>query len=147
MFDLEGAIKTAIKAKDPVALSAWRSLKAKVAIKLTEAGRGEQPLTERELAALARREIRERKESNEFLKEGQPEFSANERIAALLEPLLPSQPSPEELEALIAKSIAEVDPAGPREMGKVMAALRQAAPGLDMAAASARVKELLAAKG
>lgn len=147
MFDLEGAIKTAIKAKDPVALSAWRSLKAKVAIKLTEAGRGEQPLTEQELAALARREIRERKESNEFLKEGQPEFGANERIAALLEPLLPSQPSPEELEALIAKAIAEVDPAGPREMGKVMAALRQAVPGLDMAAASARVKELLAERG
>lgn len=144
MFDLDGAIRDAMKARDAVALAAYRSLKTKVGVKVAETGRDHKPLTEEELVALARREIKERKESNEFLGEDNPDYAANARMVEILEKLLPSQPSAEEMEALIQQVIAEVAPAGPKEMGKVMAALRQASPGLDMGAASARVKELLA---
>ena len=66
--------------------------------------------------------------------------------------LLPAALSEEESEALIQQVMAEVNPSGPKEMGRVMAALRQAAlnrgsTGLDMGAASVRVKALLQQRG
>lgn len=144
MLDLDGEIKRALKEKDRAALVGYRSLKAKVMNKLTEPGRGVgKALSEEELLALVRREIKERQESNEYLQPDRAEHQENARIIAVLGEQLPRQLSPDELEALIRETLDEVKPAGPREMGKVMAALRQV-PGVDMAAASARVKALLA---
>jgi hypothetical protein len=144
MFDLDGAIKSALKSKDQAALVGYRSLKAKVLNKLTEPGRGQgKPLSDEELLALVRREIKERNESNEFLDAARPEYQENARIVAVLERLLPRGLSDEELDTAIRRVLEEVKPSGPREIGKVMAALRQI-PGVDMAAASARVKALLA---
>ncbi|MBI4083735.1 MAG: GatB/YqeY domain-containing protein [Candidatus Lambdaproteobacteria bacterium] len=146
MLDVEAAIKTALRAKDTVALTAYRAVKAKMLLKLTEAGRAQgQPLGEEELAALIRREIRERQESNEFLKPEQPEHAVNSRIIATLEQHLPRQLSAEETDGLIRQVIGEVGAAGPRDMGKVMAALKAKGAHIDMARASARVKELLQA--
>ncbi|MCZ6646804.1 MAG: GatB/YqeY domain-containing protein, partial [SAR324 cluster bacterium] len=64
----------------------------------------------------------------------------------VLEQHLPAAMSPEDSEAAIQKALQEVEPAGPKDMGKVMAVLRQSAPTIDMGAASGRVKELLVAK-
>ena len=52
MIDLDAHLKTAMKAKDPVAVTAYRSLKSKVLLKLSEAGRPQgKELTEEEFAA------------------------------------------------------------------------------------------------
>ena len=147
MLDIDAEIKNALKSRNSTALAAYRALKTKVMVKLTEAGRESgKPITEDELMACAKREIKERQESNEFLAEGDPKRTENEGIVAILEKLLPEQLSPEAMEEAIQKIFAKLNPSGPQEMGKVMGALRSV-EGLDMGAASARVKELLAAKG
>jgi uncharacterized protein YqeY len=148
MIDIDAHIKTAMKAKDPVALTAYRSLKQKVTYKLNEAGRpGDKPLTEEEFVAAVKREIKERVDANGFLKPGDAAHAENARIAAILETHLPKALGAGELEAVIQKAIADAGAAGPKDFGKVMGALKKAGPGIDMAAASARVKALLEAKG
>jgi uncharacterized protein len=147
MIDLDTHIKTAMKAKDTVALTAYRSLKTKVLVKLSEAGRTPgKELTEEEFAAAAKREIKERAEANEFLKPDHATHQENTKIIAILESHLPKGMSAEEMESAIQKAIAETNPAGPKEMGKVMAALKKAGGAIDMGAASARIKALLEAK-
>ena len=146
MLDIDAEIKNALKSKNTTALAAYRALKTKVMVKLTEAGRESgKPLTEEELIACAKREIKERAESNEFLPEGDPKRVENNGIVAVLEKHLPAQLSPEAMEAAIQDVFARLSPQGPQDMGKVMGALR-GVEGLDMGAASARVKALLAAK-
>lgn len=116
-------------------------------MKLSEAGRDagdRDALSEEEMTALVRKEIKERHESNEYLAESQPDYAVNAGIIAELEQHLPAAMSAEDMEAAIQQAIAAAQPQGPKEMGKVMAALRRSAPGIDMGAASARVKELLA---
>jgi uncharacterized protein YqeY len=147
MIDVESQIKAALKARDPAALTAWRSVKAKIGLKLTEAGRGSgKPLAEEEQLAILRKEIRERQESNEFLKPGDAKFDENRRIIAILEAHLPRPLGAAETDALIEKVLAETGAQGPRDMGKVMAALRNSGAALDMAAVSTKVKERLQAK-
>jgi len=147
MIDIDAHIKTAMKARDPVALTAYRSLKQKALLKLTEAGRPSgKALTEEEFAALAKREIKERAESNEFLKPGDTTYEENARIMTILESHLPKGLGAAELEALVQQAIAETGAAGPKDFGKVMGTLKKAGAALDMAAASARVKALLEQK-
>ncbi len=129
-------------------LTCWRAVKAKAEAKAKEAGReAGQALSEEEQLAILRKELKERAEANEYREQIHPEFAVNRGVAEILEAHLPQAPSAEETDALIARAIAEVNPAGPREMGKVMAALRQADPALDMAYASGKVKALLQERG
>ena len=152
MLDIDAEIRRALKAKDHTALTGYRSLKAKGEVRMSEPGRREDTAPGREKKALGpeewealiRREVKERRESNEYLDPARPEYGVNARIVELLEAHLPKALEAEELEAVIAKAIAEANPSGPRDMGKVMAALREV-PGVDMKAASARVKERLQA--
>ena len=142
-FNVDEAIKKAMKEKNASALAAYRSLKTKILNKLTEAGRGQdKPLSDEELVALVKREVKERQEANEFLDASRPEHQENRQIIAVLETLLPAQMSAEAMEAAIRKVIADTGAAGPQDLGKVMGALKKV-PGLDMGAASARVKALL----
>ncbi|MDH5751196.1 MAG: GatB/YqeY domain-containing protein [Deltaproteobacteria bacterium] len=143
-FDLDDAIKTALKEKDKAALAGYRSLKAKVMNKLTEPGRGVgKPLNDEEMLGLAKKEVRERMEANEYLDESREEYQENARIIQVLEKLLPAQLGGEALESAVRKAIEESGASGMQDLGKVMAALRQVA-GVDMGAASKLVKEILA---
>ena len=147
MLDVDAEIRKALKGKDHPALLGYRSVKAKMGAKMTEAGRGEdKTLSEEEVQAVIAREIKERREANEYLDESRPEHSENARIASLLEAHLPARLSSEEQEAAIQAALAGAQAAGPKDMGKVMGALRTV-QGLDMGRASARVKELLAELG
>ncbi|MBI3992773.1 MAG: GatB/YqeY domain-containing protein [Candidatus Lambdaproteobacteria bacterium] len=145
MLDLDAAIKTALKSKDATALAAYRALKTKVMVKLTEAGReGHRPLSDEELHALLRKEIKERHESNEFLDPAGETYRTNAGIVAILDAHLPKLLSAEQADALIRQVIAATGAAGPRDLGNVMKALRDSGQPLDMKAVSTRVKELLA---
>jgi uncharacterized protein YqeY len=63
----------------------------------------------------------------------------------VIEAYLPAQLSDAELDALVAQCIADAGAASPRDMGKVMALLKQRAAGrADIAALSQRVKAKLA---
>ena len=145
MLDIDAAIKTALKSRDATALAAWRALKTKVMVKLTEAGReGHKPLSDEELHTLLRREIKERHESNEFLDPAGETYRTNAGIIAILDAHLPKLLSPEEADALIRRVIAATGAAGSKDLGQVMKALRDSGRPLDMKAVSARVRELLA---
>lgn len=143
MLDVDAAIKGALKARDRAGLTGYRALKAKIGTKLTEAGRGDQPLGESELEALIRREVKERRESNEYMQPGQPAYEENARIVEVLEAHLPKALSAEATAAAVAKAIADSGAEGPGDMGKVMGALK-GVPCLDMRAASNQVNEALA---
>ena len=145
MLDLDAAIKQALKSKDHAALTAFRAVKAKAMNKLTEPGRGtDKPLTEPELTALVQREIKERNESNEYLKPDHPDHQENARIIEVLSDYVPKALDGEALEAVIRKAIADSGAAGPKDMGKVMGALKSRFAGqMDMSKASGLVKDLL----
>jgi len=145
MIDLDAKVKEAMKAKDPVVLNAYRSLKAKAMVKQNEAGRGTASLTEEEFGAVVKREVRERQEANEFLKPGHPTYDENASIISLLEGLLPKMLGADELEALVKKVISETGAKSAQDMGKVMGSLKKSGQPIDMGAASARVKALLSA--
>jgi len=129
MLDVDAAIKTAIKAQQKDALAGYRSLKTKIATILTEAGRGDKPLTEDELEALIRRELKERGESNEFSQPGQGDHDKNALIIEMMEALLPRTLSPADTAAAVQQAIAGSGAVGTRDMGKVMGALMKAHKG------------------
>lgn len=82
-------------------------------------------LNDDEVLAVLMKEVKMRQDSlEEFTKAGREELAeqAKQEIA-ILRKYLPEQLSDEELKALVEEAVAETGAAGPKDMGKVMAAL------------------------
>ena len=82
-------------------------------------------LNDDEVLAVLVKEVKMRQDSlEEFAKAGRDELveQAKQEIA-ILRKYLPEQLSDEELRALVEEAVAETGAAGPKDMGKVMAAL------------------------
>ncbi len=133
---------TAMKARNTTVLNGWRSVKSKANQQLTEKGRHGKPLNEEELLTLIRREVRERKETNEHLAKDAPEYTDNLVVIQVLKAHLPADLSEEALEKAILQAIEQSGAKGPQDMGKAMQVLR-GTPGVNMGKASQRVKALL----
>lgn len=114
-------MKTAMKAKDAVALEALRAIKAAIIMAKTEAGAAE-GLTEDQEVKMLQRLVKMRKDSAEiFTTQNRPDLAEPELAQiAVIEAFLPAQLSEEEVEAIIAKIIAETGASGIASMGKVM---------------------------
>ena len=114
-------MKTAMKAKDAVALEALRAIKAAIIMAKTEAGAAE-GLTEDQEIKMLQRLVKMRKDSAEiFTTQNRPDLAEPELAQiAVIEAFLPAQLSEEEVEAIIAKIIAETGASGIASMGKVM---------------------------
>lgn len=112
----------AYKAKDSVRLAVLRHLKTAAKNRQVELLR---PLTDDELVELVARQIKQRKESVEqYEKHGRAELAAVEAAELLvLAGYMPTQLSDDELNAAITRFITETGANGPKDMGKVMAAL------------------------
>ena len=136
----------AMKAKDAVRLSTLRSVKAAITLaKTAEGASGE--LTDQDIVKIIQKLVKQRKESaQQYTDAGRPELADNELAeAAVMEVYLPKQLSEAELEAELAKIIAEVGASKPQDMGKVMGVATKRLAGLaDGRAISAKVKQLLA---
>jgi uncharacterized protein YqeY len=90
--------------------------------------------------------IKQRRESIElYEKGGRPELAAKEQgEISIIERFLPQQLSDAEAEAAVKAVIAETGAAGMKDMGRVMAALKERHAGqIDPAKASQAVKRLL----
>ena len=113
-------MKTAMKAKDAVALEALRAIKAAIIMAKTEAGAAE-GLTEDQEIKMLQRLVKMRKDSAEiFTAQNRPDLAEPELAQiAVIEAFLPAQLSAEE-EAIIAKIISETGANGIAAMGKVM---------------------------
>jgi hypothetical protein len=105
-----------------------------------------QGLTEDEVIEVIAREVKKRKEScEEYLKAGRQDIAEGlqEEVAILMN-YLPEQMSEDQIRSLVEKVMAEVQPASPKDMGKVMGRLMPKVKGkADGKLVSSIVKELL----
>jgi uncharacterized protein YqeY len=114
-------MKEAMKAKDSVALEALRAIKSAIILAKTEAGAAE-GLTEADEIKMLQRLVKMRKDSYEiFTAQNRPDLAEPELAQiAVIEKFLPAQLSETEVEAIVAKIIAETGASGIASMGKVM---------------------------
>ncbi len=114
-------MKEAMKAKDSVALEALRAIKSAIILAKTEAGAAE-GLTEADEIKMLQRLVKMRKDSYEiFTAQNRPDLAEPELAQiAVIEKFLPAQLSEAEVEAIVAKIIAETGASGIAFMGKVM---------------------------
>lgn len=114
-------MKEAMKAKDSVALEALRAIKSAIILSKTEAGAAE-GLTEADEIKMLQRLVKMRKDSYEiFTAQNRPDLAEPELAQiAVIEKFLPAQLSEAEVEAIVAKIIAETGASGIASMGKVM---------------------------
>lgn len=143
---IQADIMSAMKAKETVRLASLRAIKAAILLaKTAEGSTGE--LTDQDIVKIIQKLVKQRKESAEqYNAAGRPELAENELAeAAAMDVYLPRQLTEAELEAELAKIIAETGASKPSDMGKVMGVATKRLAGLaDGRAISATVKKLLA---
>ncbi len=138
-------MKAAMRAKEAERLGTIRMLQA--AIKQREVDE-RITLDDTQVMSVLEKMIKTRKEALEQFRAGAREDLAEKeaREIAQLQVYLPEQLSAAELEAVIAAAIASTGATTIKDMGKVVAAVKQQAAGrADMAAVSAAIKAKLGA--
>ena len=138
-------IKSAMLAKNEVALRSLRAVKAAILLAKTAEG-AKETLGDEEEIKILQKLVKQRKDSLEiFEKQNRPELAQKEKEEIdVIEKYLPAQLSPEELKGIIEKIIADTGASSPADMGKVMGvATKQLSGKADGKAISAIVKELL----
>jgi uncharacterized protein YqeY len=144
-------MKEAMKAGDKERLATVRMIQAALKDKDIEArGLGKEPASDEEILSLLQKMIKQRTESASVYEQGgRPELAANERAEiAIIESFLPKQIDEAEMKAAVEAAIVETGAAGPKDMGKVIGALKGTFAGrMDFGKASGLVKAALAAKG
>ena len=137
-------LKAAMRAQDRRRVSGLRLVTA--ALKQVEVDERVE-LTDARVLAVLEKMLKQRRDSlAQYEAAGRAELAEQEAFEiALIEQYLPRQLSAEELDTLITDAIDATGAASMRDMGKVMGIVKERAAGrVDMAAASARVKERLA---
>jgi uncharacterized protein YqeY len=114
-------MKEAMKAKDTVALEALRAIKSAIILAKTEVGAAD-GLTKADEIKMLQRLVKMRKDSYEIFTAQYRLDLAEPELAqiAVIEKFLPAQLSETEVEAIVAKIIAETGATGIASMGKVM---------------------------
>ena len=122
------AIKTAMRARDKIALSALRGLNA--AIKNEEIAAGGS-LDEARVQGLIRTQVKQLNETIEgFAAAGRSDEAEEEQAkVAVLEAFLPQPLSESEVDALIAQAMQETGAASIKDMGRVMGLVNSRAAG------------------
>jgi uncharacterized protein YqeY len=145
--DINTALKGAMKSGDKRRVSTLRLVNSALKNADIEArGLGKAALSDDDLLGLLQKMIKQRHESIElYEKGGRADLAAQEREeVAIISAYLPQQMSEDEAKAAIAAAIGETGAQGMKDMGKVMAALKQRYAGrMDFGKASPVVKDLL----
>jgi uncharacterized protein YqeY len=141
-------LKTAMKEKNARTLSTVRLILAKLKERDIDArGKGNaEGIAEAEIQQMLQGMVKQRRESIElYEKGGRQELAQQERDEiAVIESFLPQQMGDPEIEAAIRAAIAETGAASAKDMGRVMALLRERHAGqMDMSKASGAAKKLL----
>lgn len=146
---LAAALKDAMKSKDAPRLSTVRLIQAEIKtrdIANRTAGKGD--ASDDEILQILAKMVKQREESAKIYEDNaRPELAAKERAEiVVVQDFMPKQLSEADVRANVAAAIAEVGAAGPKDMGKVMAVLKERYAGqMDFAKASSTLKELLSA--
>src|SRR5438445_7175498 len=138
----------AMRAKDELRLSVLRGIKSAITYKETEKIR---KLDETESIQLLQTLVKQRKESiDQFTKGNRPELADKEsKELAIIETYLPAGASEAEMDAAIAKAIAETSATSIKQMGAVVKAAKTTLEGktVDGKALSDRVRDRLSKLG
>jgi uncharacterized protein YqeY len=113
-------IKTAMKAKDTVALESLRAIKSALLLAQTSGAGGE--LSEADETKLIQKLVKQRKDSASiFTEQGRDDLATPELAqAAIIEQFLPEQLTEEEIEKVVVQTIDAIGAEGMKDMGKVM---------------------------
>jgi uncharacterized protein YqeY len=141
-------LKASMRAKDTRTLSAVRLILTGLKERdvAARSSGNQEGIADPEILRLLQGMIKQRRESIALYQQGKrPELARQEEEEiAVIESFLPRQMSEEETAAAARAAIAETGAAGVKDMGRVMAALRERYAGvIDLARAGAIVKQLL----
>lgn len=144
---LTDEVKTAMKAGDRSRLSTLRLIQSAITDRdIANRGTGKDAASDDDILQILAKMVKQREESAKAFEDGgRPELAANERAEiGIIRGFLPRQMDEAETEAAIRDAIAQTGAAGVKDMGKVMAVLREAYTGqMDFGRASSTVKSLL----
>lgn len=120
-------IKTAMKAKDTVALNVVRGLKSALKYAAIEKLGAEGELGEADALAVVRKEIKKRQDSvASYEQAGRQDLADTEKAEiTVLEKYLPAAMSAEEITRLVESVITELGATSKKEMGAVMKVLQE----------------------
>jgi uncharacterized protein YqeY len=120
-------MKASMRAGDAPRTSTLRMILAKLKdVDIAARPKGGDPVPDEEVVAMLRGMVKQRRESVELYLQGhRPELAAKEQAEiAVIEAFLPVQMDEAAMAAAVATAIAETGATGPKEMSKVMAALK-----------------------
>jgi len=144
---LATALKDAMKSRNADRLSTVRLIQAAIKDRdIANRGAGKEEASDDEILQILAKMVKQRDESAKIYDENaRPELAAKERAEiTVIQDFLPKQLSEAEVRANISAIIAETGAEGPKDMGKVMSALKERYAGqMDFAKASGAVKDLL----
>jgi uncharacterized protein YqeY len=144
---LSEQVKTAMKGGDKARLSTLRLMQSAIQDRdIANRGQGKGAASDDDILQIFGKMVKQREESAKAFEDGgRPELAAKEREEiAIIRGFMPKQMSDEEVRAACQQVIAELGATGLRDMGRVMAALRENYAGqMDFGKASAVVKALL----
>ncbi len=124
-------MKTAMREKNSVALTTIRMLKAAVKNAAIEKGGADAELTDPEVMAVIRKEVKKRQDAiAQYEDAGRPELAEKEKEEIdVLQAYLPTPLSADELAKMVDEAIAEVGATSKKEMGQVMKVLQEKTEG------------------
>src|SRR3954467_10182259 len=145
--DINNSLKDAMKSGDTRRVSTLRLVNSSLKNADIEArGQGKQALSDDDVLGLLQKMIKQRHESAElYEKGGRADLVAQEREEiAIIEKYLPAQLTDQEIHDTIVSLVKETGATAMKDMGRVMAALKERYTGkLDFAKASGAVKKIL----
>ena len=144
---INAAMKEAMKAREPRRVSTIRMMAAAIKDRdIAARTEGKGTATDDELLQLLAKMIRQRQESEKIYQDaGRAELAAQEREEiAVIEEYLPRQLGEAEMREAIAGAVKETGAASVKDMGRVMAVLKERYAGqMDFGRASGLVKEMI----
>jgi len=140
-------MKTAMKAQDKARLSTLRLINAAIKDRdIANRGEGKAIADDEQIQAILAKMIKQREESAKLYAEGGRNELADEerKEIAIIMGFLPPQLTDEEVRQAVESAVAETGAASLRDMGKVMAKLKEEYTGrLDFSKAGAIVRQAL----
>jgi uncharacterized protein YqeY len=139
-------MKAAMKARDAARTAALRLIRASIQEKENALKAGAPPLTDDDVVAVLSRMLKQREESASiYAQAGRTDLESTERAEiAVIREFMPKQMSDDEARAAVAAVVSELGASSMKDMGRVMAALKERHAGaMDFARAGAVVKEML----
>ena len=145
--NIDQALKNAQKAREAERVSALRLVRAAIqANDIAGRGEGRKEAGDAEILQILAKMVKQREESAAAFEAGKrPELAAKERAeVAVIREFMPSQMDEAEMRVAAEAAIKDTGAAGMRDMGKVMAELKERYAGrMDFGKASGIVKGLL----